>query len=44
VDDGFSTLNLKQFFSWVQEIVQEWPSCPSDFREAVAEQLKETHN
>ncbi len=38
-DKELSEIDLKKFFTWIDEIIQEWPECPSDFREAVREQL-----
>lgn len=38
-DEGFETINLREFFTWTNEIILLWPNCPQDFREAIAEQI-----
>jgi hypothetical protein len=38
-NESIPVVDLKEFFRWIDEIIQEWPECPQDFREAVKEQL-----
>ncbi len=39
-EEGTHSLNLTEFFKWLKEIVNEWPACPLDFRQAVDAQLQ----